>query len=266
MIFYSHYKKIRRERKIALEDISKRTKIDIKYLKSLESGKFAEIPGIYVKLFFKAYINEIGCDIDEAIDSLENFLNKKENKNVYEKQNSNEDKSLFNIRFSHLQRSNILVGIIFLSLVFATILLQNKPDGSEEDKKSLLRLTQKDIESIYAINSSESFSENLQIPINIRFNSLNENYINFSNNGDISSEYFFFEGNSQSNLVSEKWNGEDINITIANTKEVELILFSESEFSQMLDLSDRISNNFPVLINLRYDPLIISITKYIPKR
>ena len=68
MIFYSHYKKIRRERKIALEDISKRTKIDIKYLKSLESGKFAEIPGIYVKLFFKAYINEIGCDIDEAID------------------------------------------------------------------------------------------------------------------------------------------------------------------------------------------------------
>ena len=130
----------------------------------------------------------------------------------------------------------------------------------------MLRLTQKDIESIYAINSSESFSENLQIPINIRFNSLNENYINFSNNGDISSEYFVFEGNSQSNLVSEQWNGEDINITIANTKEVELILFSESEFSQMLNLSDRISNNFPVLINLRYDPLIISITKYIPKR
>ena len=77
MIFYSHYKKIRRERKISLEDISRRTKIDVKYLKFLESGKFAEIPGIYTKLFFKAYINEIGCDIDEALDSLENFLNKK---------------------------------------------------------------------------------------------------------------------------------------------------------------------------------------------
>ena len=44
MIFYSHYKKIRRERKISLEDISRRTKIDIKYLKYLESGKFSEIP------------------------------------------------------------------------------------------------------------------------------------------------------------------------------------------------------------------------------
>ena len=61
-------------------------------------------------------------------------------------------------------------------------------------------------------------------------------------------------------------NGKDIDITIANTREVELILFSQSEFSQMLDLSDRISNNFPVLITLRYDPLIISVTKYIPKR
>ena len=266
MIFYSHYKKIRRERKIALEDISKRTKIDVKYLKFIESGKFAEIPAIYIKLFFKAYINEIGCDIDEALESLENFLNKKENKNIDEKRDSNKDKSLFDIRFSHLQRSNMLVGIIFLSLVFATILLQNKPSISDKDRKSLLRLNQKDIESIYTVNSSESFSENLQTPINIRFNSLNENYIYFSNNVDLVSEYFIFEDNSQPNLISEKWNGEDMSITIANTKDIELILFSESEFSQMLDLSDRISNNFPVLITLRYDPLIISVTKYIPKR
>ena len=57
-----------------------------------------------------------------------------------------------------------------------------------------------------------------------------------------------------------------MSITIANTKDIELILFSESEFSQMLVLSDRISNNFPVLITLKYNPLIISITKYIPKR
>ena len=266
MIFYSHYKKIRRERKISLEDISRRTKIDVKYLKFLESGKFAEIPGIYTKLFFKAYINEIGCDIDEALDSLENFLNKKRSKYISQETDKNKDKSLFKIRFSHLERSNILVGIIFLSLVFATILLQNKPDSSIEDKKALLRLNEKDIESIYAINSKESFSENLEIPLNIRFQSSSENYINFSNNNDTSSEYFVFEDNSQSNLIVEEWNGEEIDIIIANTKDVELVLFSEYQFSQMLDISDRIYNNFPVLINLRYDPLVISITKYIPKR
>ena len=171
MIFYSHYKKIRRERKISLEDISRRTKIDVKYLKFLESGKFAEIPGIYTKLFFKAYINEIGCDIDEALDSLENFLNKKRSKDISQETDKNKDKSLFKIRFSDLERSNILVGIIFLSLVFAIILLQNKPNSSIEDKKALLRLNEKDIESIYAINSKESFFENLEIPLNIRFQS-----------------------------------------------------------------------------------------------
>ena len=265
MIFYSRYKKIRRERKISLEDISRRTKIDIKYLKYLESGKFSEIPGIYTKLFFKAYINEIGCDIDEALESLENFLNKKGSVDSDEENNLDNNKSLLDIRFSHLQKSNMLVGIIFLSLVFATILLQNRPDSSIEDKRASLRLVKEDIESIYAINSNESFSENLQTPVNIRFNSINENYISFSNNNDIFSEYFIFEG-SESNTISEKWDGEDRDITIANTKDVELILVSESEFAQMLDLSDLISNNFPVLITLRYDPLIISITKYIPKR
>ena len=77
MIFYNKYKKFRIENNIDLKDISKRTKIDLKYLQSIERGKFAEIPPVYVKLFFKAYINEIGVDIDEALIDLDNFLNQK---------------------------------------------------------------------------------------------------------------------------------------------------------------------------------------------
>ena len=52
MIFYNKYKKFRIENNIDLKDISKRTKIDLKYLQALERGKFAEIPPVYVKLFF----------------------------------------------------------------------------------------------------------------------------------------------------------------------------------------------------------------------
>ena len=77
MIFYNKYKKFRIENNIDLKDISKRTKIDLKYLQSIERGKFAEIPHVYVKLFFKAYINEIGVDINEALFELESFLNQK---------------------------------------------------------------------------------------------------------------------------------------------------------------------------------------------
>ena len=75
MIFYNKYKKFRIENNIDLKDISKRTKIDLKYLQALERGKFAEIPPVYVKLFFKAYINEIGVDINEALFEFDSFLN-----------------------------------------------------------------------------------------------------------------------------------------------------------------------------------------------
>ena len=77
MIFYNKYKKFRIDNNIDLKEVSKRTKIDIKYLQFIEKGKFAEIPGVYVKLFFKAYINEIGVDIEEALDELNSFLNQK---------------------------------------------------------------------------------------------------------------------------------------------------------------------------------------------
>ena len=79
MIFYNKYKKFRIENNIDLKDISKRTKIDLKYLQALERGKFAEIPPVYVKLFYKAYINEIGVEINEALFELDSFLNQKPN-------------------------------------------------------------------------------------------------------------------------------------------------------------------------------------------
>ena len=51
MIFYSRYKKFRLENKISLEDIQRRTKIDLISLKAMESGKFSEISNVYVRLF-----------------------------------------------------------------------------------------------------------------------------------------------------------------------------------------------------------------------
>ncbi len=77
MIFYTRYKKFRLENKISLEDINKRTKIDLISLKAIESGKFSEISSVYVRLFFKAYLKEIGVDIDEGVEELDEFLNTK---------------------------------------------------------------------------------------------------------------------------------------------------------------------------------------------
>ena len=120
MIFYNKYKKFRIENNIDLKDISKRTKIDLKYLQSIERGKFAEIPPVYVKLFFKAYINEIGVDIDEALIDLDNFLNQKpSSKSLKFIVDEPVDRSSFlkKINSENLFNSSVLIGISSFFLI-----------------------------------------------------------------------------------------------------------------------------------------------------
>ena len=86
-------KSLRRERKIDLEAIEKRTKIDLKYLKAIEDGKFEILPSTYIRLFLKAYCVEIGADPVDALHQLDelNDINKKKRK----KNRSNPDENIF---------------------------------------------------------------------------------------------------------------------------------------------------------------------------
>jgi transcriptional regulator with XRE-family HTH domain len=270
MIFYSRYKKFRLENKISLEDIQRRTKIDIISLKAIEAGKFSEISNVYVRLFFKAYLKEIGIDIDDGIEELDEFLNQKNpEKKVRVKKNKKEenDKSLKFvdiINTDNVFNPNILIGfIVFIILVLLSFMLNSSSTISDIDKENELRISKSDIESLYAIRTQEILSEEtFSFPITIRFKSNNENYIEYSDI-DSGKEYFIFEDNTiQSNSFSEIWNGNNKTFLIANTVDFELIFFSEDTFS---DFSDSIVNDFPVKVDLIADPLSVSITKYIPK-
>ena len=64
---HKNLKSLRRERKIELQAIEKRTKIDLKYLKAIESGNFEVLPSTYIRLFLKAYCVEIGADPLDAL-------------------------------------------------------------------------------------------------------------------------------------------------------------------------------------------------------
>lgn len=270
MIFYSRYKKFRLENKISLEDIQRRTKIDIISLKAIEAGKFSEISNVYVRLFFKAYLKEIGIDIDDGIEELDEFLNQKNpEKKVRVKKNKKEenDKSLKFVDIINTENvfnPNILIGfIVFIILVLLSFMLNSSSTISDIDKENELRISKSDIESLYAIRTQEILSEEtFSFPITIRFKSNNENYIEYSDI-DSGKEYFIFEDNTiQSNSFSEIWNGNNKTFLIANTVDFELIFFSEDTFS---DFSDSIVNDFPVKVDLIADPLSVSITKYIPK-
>jgi len=272
MIFYSRYKRFRLDNKISIEDIQRRTKIDADSIKAMESGKFSEISPVYVRLFFKAYLKEIGIDLDEGMQELDNFLNQKKPNSKPKKikeVKTKEDRSLKFVDIINTKKvfnPNILIGIgLFFILILMSFLLNNSSNISNVDKENELRISQSVLDNLYVIRSQEVLSEeDFSFPITIRFKSKNENYIQFSDDSP-PKEYFVFDerGSNQSTSFSEVWNGDNKSFLIANTANFELIFFSEDTFR---DFSQDIINDFPVRIDLISDPMSISITKYILKR
>tara|TARA_Y100000816_G_scaffold278614_1_gene249983 strand:- start:4119 stop:4928 length:810 start_codon:yes stop_codon:yes gene_type:complete len=268
MIFYNKYKKFRIENNIDLKDISKRTKIDLKYLHAIERGKFAEIPPVYVKLFFKAYINEIGIDINEALLELNSFLNQKPNsKSSNSSQDERKKESNFfkKINSENLFNSSVLIGISsFLLILILSFSLNSNSQVSQKDLENELRITMSDLIEYYSLRSEEVISiDNISNPVTIRFKSNIENYILFYD--DFSGkEFFIFEDSlsNQSNTFTEQWSGEKKSFLIANTVDYELIFFSENSYQ---DFSKNIINDFPVEVSLNSNPFSITIKKYIPK-
>ena len=265
MIFYNRYKKFRIENNIDLKDISKRTKIDLKHLRALERGKFAEIPSIYVKLFFKAYINEIGVDVNEALIELDNFLNNKSVENRSKSQNKKNEKHNFlnKINSENLFNTSVFIGIA-LFLMYLSISVNENNKISQKDIEDELRITKSDLIEYYSLRSEEVLSiKSISNPVTIRFKSNVENYINFYDN--FSGKEFFILKESlinQSNTYTEQWSGEEKSFLIANTVDYELILFSDNSYE---DFSKNIINDFPVEVILNSDPYTITIKKYLPK-
>jgi cytoskeletal protein RodZ len=70
---FDELKRIRLEKKITLKQISQSTRIQLKYLESLEKGNLLEIPEIYDKLFFKSYIKYLNIPESEYYDQFLEF-------------------------------------------------------------------------------------------------------------------------------------------------------------------------------------------------
>jgi Uncharacterized protein conserved in bacteria len=75
--FYKELKELRESRKISLEEISERTKINVQYLHDIESGDFVKIETPYLRLFLRAYAEEIGGDAERALEQLDSFMGNK---------------------------------------------------------------------------------------------------------------------------------------------------------------------------------------------
>jgi cytoskeletal protein RodZ len=60
-------KQTRLKKEITLDQVSFRTKIDLKFLEAMESGDFSFLPDIYVKAFVKQYAGALDLDENETL-------------------------------------------------------------------------------------------------------------------------------------------------------------------------------------------------------
>ena len=129
--FYKELKDLRESRGISLEEISERTKINISYLNAIESGSFSEIETPYLRLFLRAYAEEIGGDSQRSLEQLDSFLGTNQPMVVSSQINDDDEDELdidykksFSFPVKQLRQDYIIGGVLSLVLLFAIAIFQ----------------------------------------------------------------------------------------------------------------------------------------------
>ena len=73
LTFFEKLKQIRIEKKLDLVDISKKSRISLKYLEAIEAGALDKIPEVYDKLFFSTYLSYFDFDEEAKTIFMDDF-------------------------------------------------------------------------------------------------------------------------------------------------------------------------------------------------
>ena len=159
--FGSYIKHERELRGVPLEEISRITKIHIRFLEALEDNRFDELPGeVFIKGYIRSYANIIGSDVDEMLNSYEESIGNK----LIEKGPNSQSKST-NTAKKYI--GFVIAGLSILALLFFTkfiILDKNNPTakivkpsssilGAANKKETLPKITENSSNKELAKNS-----------------------------------------------------------------------------------------------------------------
>jgi len=177
--YYKDLKELRIEAGIELEEIHNRTKISLAALRAIESGEFNKLPHTYIRLFVRAYANEIGTDEDLALIELEKSLSKesmakevkKPNNKFLNLEQDTKKKIVAKIRPSLISAKNIrtdmVKGVALLSVLIFSIYIIRQINREEASKSPIIYPS--DYEDEGAItnqvlqNDFDLFTESVQI-------------------------------------------------------------------------------------------------------
>jgi transcriptional regulator with XRE-family HTH domain len=72
---FQKLKQLREEKGVALQDIARKYRIQVRYLEAIEQGKLQELPAVYDHLFFRSYLKALALDEEEYIEQFYRLRN-----------------------------------------------------------------------------------------------------------------------------------------------------------------------------------------------
>ena len=147
---YKNLKTLRKGKGISLEDINKRTKINISTLKAIESGDLSSLTSTYQRLFIRAYAAEIGANPEDIIKDLEESMELK--RKPVDQEKDAIDKSILkptinkdSVEISsdkrsakHMRKDIIMGSVLIAILIFAIYIIRSI---NEEKENTLIKET-----------------------------------------------------------------------------------------------------------------------------
>jgi len=270
-------KSLRRERKIDLEAIEKRTKIDLKYLKAIENGKFEILPSTYIRLFLKAYCVEIGADPVDALhqlDELSNINKKKKKKdstdtgeNIFTENNEteeiNESSKIESSKNPYQKKSEWLKGFSMILLLLFSIYIIKKivtndenssMDNNIEQISSLNPITDFELINDFIIDKTNSGSIDVAPPFMVKIISRKENiWIRTEADSALPIENILNSSNQDNFSFIKRFD-----LLVNPTKNIDI--FWNGQLIPYLE-----STNYPAKINLNGITRTITIQHFVPQ-
>ena len=270
-------KSLRRERKIDLEAIEKRTKIDLKYLKAIENGKFEILPSTYIRLFLKAYCVEIGADPVDALhqlDELSNINKKKKKKdstdtgeNIFTENNEteeiNESSKIESSKNPYQKKSEWLKGFSMILLLLFSIYIIKKivtndenssMDNNIEQISSLNPITDFELINDFIIDKTNSGSIDVTPPFMVKIISRKENiWIRTETDSALPIENILNSSNQDNFSFVKRFD-----LLVNPAKNIDI--FWNGQLIPYLE-----STNYPAKINLNGITRTITIQHFVPQ-
>ena len=171
--FWQKIKQDRKQSEKTLKEISEKTKINITYLENIENGDFSSIDPTYMRLFIRAYANEIGADYKELIKNTPLFKkeDKKITKNVIDSKNKKSEKKKLNISVNDHSNKLLKTIVIIILIIFIIVVINRIANKNKKIPQEAKKVTK---EIVVEEPSNQKTDENENKTNDIKKNSLNE--------------------------------------------------------------------------------------------